>query len=164
MVCLFAFFPKSNKDLGFVVKVLNKKCSLGQWIQRLPHQTVITSPAPPFLRQLKFSLLTKKNWFWRLIVPCSTVLVQSEIQRGQLSFEFNRAVSLWYSQGWSSSARLFLFLSWLKAVGEALLAERGEPWLMSVGLDGFRALFQPKWSCDSTATVASVRQGATLGF
>lgn len=53
------FFSKSKKDLGFVVEVINKKCSLGQQIQRLPHQTVITSPAPPFLRQLKFSLLTK---------------------------------------------------------------------------------------------------------
>lgn len=67
------FSQSQKKDLFFVAKVINKKCSLGQWIQRLPHQTVITSPAPPLLRQLKFSHLTK-NWFWRLIVPSSTVL------------------------------------------------------------------------------------------
>lgn len=102
-----------------MTKVINKKCSLGQWIQRLPHQTVITSPAPPFLRQLKFSLLTK-NWFWRLIVPCSTVLDQSEIQRGQLSFGFNRAVSLIFTE----LEQLYAFLSWLKADRRKAVSER----------------------------------------
>lgn len=45
------------------------------------------------------------------------------------------------------------------------MSERGEPWLISVGLDDFRVLFQLKQSHNSTAFIASVRQGVTtLGF
>ena len=112
------FFQSQKKDLGFVTKVTNN-CSLGLRIQRSPHQTVITSPAPPFLRQLKFSLLTK-NWFWRLIVPCSTVLDQSEIQRGQLSSGCNGAISLIVTE----LEQLYVVLSWLKAGMRKAVSER----------------------------------------
>lgn len=108
------FSQSQRKDLWFVTKVINKKCSLGQWIQRLPHQTVITSPAPPFLRQLKFRLLTK-NWFWRLIVPCSTVLDHLKHREDNCPLGLIE-LSVWYPQSWSSSLQ---FCPDLQTIGDS---------------------------------------------